>query len=187
MATILSLLAFVLLGVGVYVLVSGVLTRRRGRPARFGWPVGVGLLVVATVLVNLAAPQTAATAERASPPAEEAVQEEGAGDATESQDLAEASSEAPAVPEASGERISVGLFLVKCRSAVKAQLKSPATAKFPGSLESAAEASETEAGERTWSGHVDSENGFGAVVRTDFVCRYDPADGSGEVSVTVQE
>lgn len=184
MATVLSLLAFVLLGAGVVVLVSGFLSRRRGRPPRFGWPVGVGLLVLAVVLANVAAPQlpqpapAAAGAPAPDPEAE---------NATESEDLAEPSSEAPAVPEASGKPINIGLFLVKCRSAVKEQLKSPASAQFPGSMESAAQATESDSGERSWSGYVDSQNGFGAVVRTQFVCGYDPADPAGEVAVTMQQ
>jgi hypothetical protein len=80
----------------------------------------------------------------------------------------------PQPEEPQGERISIGDFLVECREAVKEQLKSPSTAKFPGLLESDAQARETDDGQRVWVGWVDAENGFGGTVRTDFICTYDP-------------
>lgn len=76
------------------------------------------------------------------------------------------------------KRIMIGEFLVGCRRAVREQLHSPGTAKFPGTFESDAQARETNDGQRVWAGWVDSQNGFGAVVRTNFVCTYSPDTGS---------
>lgn len=65
-------------------------------------------------------------------------------------------------PEDDGN--SGGAALVACHNSVKAQLRSPGTAKFNDD-------SMTEVGER-WviRGSVDAENAFGATVRTRFVC-----------------
>lgn len=189
MGIFLGLLAWVLLIAGVWVLLSGLLARRRKRPARFGWPVGVGLIVVATVLVNIAAgmlPKPTASEAKPTPPAVEEPQEtEEVAEATESEDLAEQPAEAPDVPEVSGKPINVGLFVVKCRNNVKSQLKSPSTAKFPSALESHSAVRDGEDNVRVWQGYVDSQNGFGAMVRTQFVCTYAPA--TEEVSAAFME
>lgn len=80
----------------------------------------------------------------------------------------------PQPEEPQEKRINIGEFLDGCREAVKEQLKSPSTAKFPGLFESNDQARETDDGQRVWAGWVDSENGFGATVRTEFICTYDP-------------
>ena len=66
-----------------------------------------------------------------------------------------------------------GTFIVRCQNAVRAQLKAPSTAKFPGVLEKADAVTTYENGNKTWSGWVDSQNSFGALLRTDFLCKYD--------------
>ena len=63
-----------------------------------------------------------------------------------------------------------------CEDAIRAQLKSPATAKFTG---------ETAAGaDPTWTiyGAVDAQNGFGALIRSSLQCTIQ-VDG-GQMSVT---
>ncbi|KQQ99451.1 PEGA domain-containing protein [Deinococcus sp. Leaf326] len=66
-----------------------------------------------------------------------------------------------------------GTFIVRCQDAVRAQLKAPSTAKFPGVLEKAAAVTTYENGNKDWSGWVDSQNSFGALLRTEFLCEYD--------------
>ena len=58
-----------------------------------------------------------------------------------------------------------GTAQVMCREFIKDRLKSPSTADF-------SDESPTETGKQTWrvSGSVDSENGFGAMIRNDYVC-----------------
>lgn len=65
-----------------------------------------------------------------------------------------------------------GTFIVRCQDAVRAQLKAPSTAKFPGVLEKADAVTTYENGNKTWSGWVDSQNSFGALLRTEFLCEY---------------
>lgn len=115
------------------------------------------------------AKEAAAAAERARVAQEQRSQQEAAANAAKAQAAAQAAAELEA------RKISIGFFLVKCRDVVRGQLKSPSTAKFPGSLESNEQARETEDGERVWAGYVDSQNGFGATVRTAFICTYSPA------------
>lgn len=65
-----------------------------------------------------------------------------------------------------------GTFIVRCQDAVRAQLKAPSTAKFPGVLEKADAVTSYENGNKDWSGWVDSQNSFGALLRTEFLCEY---------------
>lgn len=58
--------------------------------------------------------------------------------------------------------------IVACENAVKAQLRSPGTAKFPGLLEKP-NAIKTHAGWQI-SSWVDSQNIFGATIRTQYIC-----------------
>lgn len=55
---------------------------------------------------------------------------------------------------------------LQCRHAVKDKLKSPATADFSNETESGS----GQTGTYTVTGSVDSENSFGATVRSDFTC-----------------
>ncbi|ACO45101.1 hypothetical protein DEDE109153_18035 [Deinococcus deserti] len=195
MGLFLGMVGMVLSFGGLVLLLVSVVMRllKRPQPRITRWPLLLGAVVVGFGLTivggALMAPSLAAEAGTPSgqETAAEAAPQRVPAEATESQDSATQTPEPPAAPETTAERINIGLFLVKCRSEVKSQLKSPATAKFPGSMESAAQAEETDAGERTWNGYVDSQNGFGATVRTQFECRYDPADPAGEVAVTMQE
>jgi hypothetical protein len=67
--------------------------------------------------------------------------------------------------------------IAQCEARIEGLLKSPATAEF-----------ETDAvGGGTWSvtGTVDSENGFGALVRSDFECTV-VMNGGGSATTTVE-
>jgi hypothetical protein len=55
-----------------------------------------------------------------------------------------------------------------CQDAVLDRLKAPATAQFP---DLDAEAFSIQRGQWVIAGAVDSENGFGAMIRTDYECR----------------
>jgi hypothetical protein len=70
-----------------------------------------------------------------------------------------------------------GRFVVECERLVKSKLKSPSTAAFANALVKAAEVRNYKNGNKDWSGWVDSQNGFGAMVRTEFLCEYDLEDG----------
>lgn len=76
-----------------------------------------------------------------------------------------------------------GTFIVRCQDAVRAQLKAPSTAKFPGVLEKADAVTSYENGNKDWSGWVDSQNSFGALLRTEFLCEYDLDSQKIEVNV----
>ena len=62
-----------------------------------------------------------------------------------------------------------------CEEAMEAQLKSPATADYPFGHSTAVEA--LDASRYRLASYVDSENAFGATVRTNFACI---VEGSGE-------
>lgn len=66
---------------------------------------------------------------------------------------------------------------------VKAILKSPSTAKFPGSFLSPYEdwSFSKDGNKFTVSSYVDSQNGFGATIRSDFIITYEWKDGTGKV------
>lgn len=69
-----------------------------------------------------------------------------------------------------------------CRDAVLDQLKSPASAEFGG-------LTVTSTGASAWQvrGEVDSQNGFGAQVRTSFACLLTPSGASHHVQVIFEE
>lgn len=60
-----------------------------------------------------------------------------------------------------------------CREGVQDQLKSPSSARF-----SDEEAEETGEGRYLVTGSVDSENGFGAMIRNDYACKVSETAGS---------
>lgn len=66
---------------------------------------------------------------------------------------------------------------------VKAVLKAPSTAKFPGSFLSPFEdwSISKDGNKFTVSSYVDSQNGFGAMIRSDFTITYEWKDGTGKV------
>lgn len=67
----------------------------------------------------------------------------------------------------------------ECRDAVTAQLKSPGTVEWGDSLENRVD--------QTWviEGYVDSQNTFGAMVRTSYVCTW-TASAPVDVQLTAQ-
>lgn len=82
---------------------------------------------------------------------------------------------------------SDGMAYVMCQSFVEDRLKAPASAGFANK----SEATITETGEDQWRirAHVDSQNSFGANVRTPFVCeiKYVGDDKWQLVDLTLQE
>jgi len=69
---------------------------------------------------------------------------------------------------------------VMCESFVKKNLKSPGTADFPGVTDTDYAKTKTISDTRPWkykvTGVVDSQNGFGATVRTDYACTVSTKD-----------
>ncbi len=62
---------------------------------------------------------------------------------------------------------------VMCQDFVKKRLRAPGTAKFPGMFEETSSQATTALGSnsfrvRSW---VDAQNGFGALIRNDYVCK----------------
>lgn len=70
-----------------------------------------------------------------------------------------------------------GTASVMCKDFVEQRLRAPATADFPWIPDD----TQYYAQQRLWeiTSHVDSENGFGALVRTSFVCSVKP-DATGD-------
>ena len=69
-----------------------------------------------------------------------------------------------------------GLAEYACETQVKENLKSPSTADFVGT-------NATGTGPFTVTGEVDSQNGFGAMVRSSFECSVRIADGNAHTTV----
>jgi hypothetical protein len=73
--------------------------------------------------------------------------------------------------------------ITACQNAVKMQLRSPASAIFPESSDAGysepIHLSATD-GSWMWNNYVDSQNGFGAMLRSEFFCTVDPT-GYAEV------
>ena len=65
---------------------------------------------------------------------------------------------------------------VMCQTFVKRRLKSPSTADFPGGVAGTI----TERGTIVVTSHVDSQNSFGAMIRTNYVCEVRPQDPKGK-------
>ena len=91
--------------------------------------------------------------------------------AQEAKDQAAAQAEA----DLKARKINIGTFLQRCEKAVRAQLKSPDSANFPGLMTENDQARETADGQRVWAGWVEAENSLGARPRTNFICTYNPA------------
>lgn len=84
-----------------------------------------------------------------------------------------ASSPAPEAPRALDEIDTI----VYCQIVVKQRLKAPKTAEFPGSSYDAVQKSGR--GRFLYRSYVDSENSFGAMLRTRFICEVED-DGKGK-------
>jgi hypothetical protein len=68
-------------------------------------------------------------------------------------------------------------IMSQCEKLVTENLKSPSSAKFAGFLEKLdAQVSTQGNGDRLYKGYVDSQNGFGAMLRTQFECSYTASD-----------
>lgn len=72
---------------------------------------------------------------------------------------------------------------VACQRFVSAQLKAPATAKFP--LYAEVRPTALGGGRWQWIAYVDAQNGFGATIRTRFVCITKKMGGGDYVEETV--
>lgn len=93
---------------------------------------------------------------------------------------APATSHGPTVEEITGRAYDA------CLEAIRGQLKSPATAQFS---ERSAATEARDGGDFYFSGSVDSENGFGALLRSEFGCqiRHTPPDTFDPVIAEVGE
>ncbi|MFD5425222.1 hypothetical protein [Streptomyces sp. NPDC127084] len=69
---------------------------------------------------------------------------------------------------------------IMCEDFVKDRLKSPGTAEFPGVMDSDYAKTTVQSGTKPWkyevTGVVDSQNGFGATVRSNYVCTVSTKD-----------
>lgn len=70
--------------------------------------------------------------------------------------------------------IDSGSFVTACQNLIKSNLISPATARFPSIWETVDQVNTDRYGRKTWRSYVDSQNGFGALVRTGFKCTHNP-------------
>lgn len=70
------------------------------------------------------------------------------------------------------ETVKKGWIKDNCRDVVKDRLRAPGTAKFSGESVSASGVHDY-----TVTGSVDSENGFGALLRSTYVCSATSSDG----------
>jgi hypothetical protein len=68
-------------------------------------------------------------------------------------------------------------LVTACRDAVTAQLKAPATAKWPGAEQTRTDHDARSVSYTVVTGAVDAENGFGSLVRTRFECVFN-SDGT---------
>jgi len=68
----------------------------------------------------------------------------------------------------------VGAFLA-CKQFVTERLRAPTTAKFPNSSDAVVNL--VSGGEWTVASHVDSQNGFGAMIRSTVTCTVKPVEG----------
>ena len=84
----------------------------------------------------------------------------------------QAAAAAQVVEARKAKELSDGLFTVKCKNLVSSKLKSPSTAKFPGTFEQIDGLTNYTNGNKDWNGWVDSQNSFGAMIRTEFLCEY---------------
>ena len=114
--------------------------------------------------------------------ADEAAVEQKA--ATEAAAKAEADKTAAADQEA---RMLIANLCIWSQDAVKAQLRAPATAQFPGCVMGLNEYKirGTPDQKKYWVfGHVDSQNGFGALLRSNWVVIFERAGPGAQFSIT---
>lgn len=79
---------------------------------------------------------------------------------------------------------------VGCQQFVERRLKSPGSAKYPAMTSDAVKITRGPNGRRTFDSYVDSENGFGALLRSTYLCTVEPGanpDEWHEIAVTVLE
>ena len=86
------------------------------------------------------------------------------------------------------ESLDVGSFGIKCQHAVSDQLKAPATAQFQNFFIDQTEGRLTgdSASGWHWTTYVDSQNSFGANIRTNFTCLTAPNGTEVRVSLESQ-
>ena len=72
----------------------------------------------------------------------------------------------------SSHKVSVA---IGCEQAIEQRLRSPRSARFPWNMSN--EAVRQPDGSYVLRSYVDAQNGFGAEIRTNFVCRGTPTDG----------
>jgi hypothetical protein len=70
------------------------------------------------------------------------------------------------------KEIQIGDLIVQCKKLITEQLKAPSTAQFPSGIEAETQITPYANGNWRWVGWVDSQNGFGAMLRTEFTCVY---------------
>lgn len=59
---------------------------------------------------------------------------------------------------------------VECQMRMEAALRAPSTAKFPGAFDGAPDPVLTDAGTWLYRSWVDAQNGYGAMIRTPYLC-----------------
>lgn len=204
MGTILVLLGVLVFLASVVGLILGLVSRVSRRPIRFALriPAALGLALLGMVVIAIGGafmPASTEVAEVPQPKKEEAVtpaatpkpepspptvDSKPVDKPQETQDSGQQPTEPAAPPQPEVKRISVGLFLVKCRNAVKDQLKSPNSAKFPSSLDLNAAAREMNDGSWALGSYVDAQNAFGVEVRNNFICTYNPVTEEIKTQIT---
>lgn len=70
-----------------------------------------------------------------------------------------------------------GWVMATCLAAITKVLKSPATAEFPGMFDGDRKPSSADGCTKVYTSYVDAQNAFGAKIRTNYVCTYDPRTG----------
>ena len=120
----------------------------------------------------------AAAKKRADVAAAEAKQKAAVAAAEAARKQAKAEAEQVRLAQQEADRqarlIDDATFLTSCVKVVRERLKSPRTARFPGTFEQLDKLQESKDGRKVWVGWVDAENSFGADTRTNFVCMYSP-------------
>lgn len=66
---------------------------------------------------------------------------------------------------------------VMCHMAVEKLLKSPKSAEFPGAFDDDKKPSSPDGCTTVYPSYVDAQNAFGAKIRTNYICVYDPRTG----------
>lgn len=127
-----------------------------------------GLAVLGTVVGK---PAREAAAASASAEKVRAAEEEAKKKADEDAKMREAckvDSDAKLTKRSNGDVIYL------CREMVKAQLKAPATAEFPGIFDSDGRPTSLDGCKTVYRSYVDAQNAFGAKLRSQFLCTFDP-------------